>query len=299
MQLPTDFLRNIRNSFGAAGEQWLADLPGLLDEAANKWGLVIGEPLLLSYNYVTAAKRRDHTDVVLKIGVPNPEFRSELCALRHFNADGCVRLLEADDDRFMFLMERLKPGEMLVDVEDDEKRTGIACDVMTRLWRPAPEALPFIRLADWFAELKKLRPRYAGGTGPFPKNLVERAEVLIPELFVESSPALLIHGDFHHYNVLSSERGWLVIDPKGVVGAPEYECGPLLINPVRYLAYLPQAVKITRRRIAILSERLGFPRERIRDWAFCHAMLSTWWDLAEDDSGGEYSLACAEMLARV
>jgi streptomycin 6-kinase len=307
VQLPADFLRNIRNSFGNAGEQWLADLPWLLDEASRKWDLVIGEPLLLSYNYVTAAKRHADTDVVLKLGVPDHEFSSELSALRHFNADGCVRLLEADDDRFMFLLERLKPGMMLADIEDDEKRTHIACDVMTRLWRPAPmdespgffeKGLPFIKLVDWFAKLAKLRSRYAGGSGPFPQKFVERVESLLPELFAESTPAMLIHGDLHHFNILSSERGWLAIDPKGVIGPPEYECGPLLINPVPRLLDWPDALKITQRRIAILSERLGFPRERICEWGFCHAMLSAWWDLADDDTGGVYSLACAEMFAR-
>ncbi len=40
-----------------------------------------------------------------------------------------------------------------------------------------------------------------------------------------------MHGDFHHFNILSSERGWLVIDPKGVIGPAGYEVGPLLINP--------------------------------------------------------------------
>jgi streptomycin 6-kinase len=197
----------------------------------------------------------------------------------------------------MFVLERLRPGEMLVSVGDDEKRTAIACDVMTHLWRPAPQGLPLIRLSDWFAELSKLRPRYAGGTGPFPKKLVEQVEALLLELFATSCPPRLIHGDFHHFNILSSERGWLAIDPKGVIGPPEYECAPLLINPIPDLPYLPDAIRLTGRRIAILSERLGFPRERIRDWGLCHALLSAWWDLADDDTGGEYALTCAEMIA--
>jgi streptomycin 6-kinase len=297
MNLPSDFLHNIRNSFGAAGEQWLADLPSLLAEAAEKWNLTLGEPLLLSYNYVCAAKRADGTDVVLKIGVPNREFISELTALRHFDGDGAARLLEADDEKYMFVLERLKPGKMLVSLDDDEKRTEIACDVMSRLWRPAPQGLPLIQLSDWFKGLSKLRPRYAGGTGPFPKTLVERVESLLPELFSTSCSPCLIHGDFHHFNILSSERGWLVIDPKGVIGPPEYECGPLLTNPIPDWPYLPDAVRQTGRRIAILSKRLGFPRERIRDWSLCHCLLSAWWDLTDNDTGGEYSLACAEMIA--
>lgn len=298
MNFPADFLRNIRGAFGEQGNQWLLELPSLLAYAARKWELTLGAPMLLSYNYVTSAKRADGTDVVLKIGVPNREFISELSALRYFNGDGCARLLEADADKYMFLLERLDPGEMLASLQDDELRTHIACDVMTHLWRPVPDGLPLIKLSDWFAGLENLRPKYAGGTGPFPQKIVERVEALLPGLFIESNPPVLIHGDFHHFNVLSSRRGWLAIDPKGVIGPPEYDCGPLLVNPIPDFPYLPDAIQQTGRRIAILSERLGFTRERIRDWGLCHAILSAWWDVSDENPVPDYSLACAGVISK-
>jgi streptomycin 6-kinase len=298
MDLPPTFVRNIKVAFGEEGRNWLSRLPSLLDDAARRWGLTTIQPVgNLSYNYVAFA-RRGSEEVVLKIGVPNLEFISEMTALRIFNGDGAVRLLEADAQNYMLLLERLRPGKMLADlIEDDERCTHIACDVMTHLWRPAPEG-PLILLSEWFEGLRGLRVRYKGGTGPFPRKLVERAEWLIPGLFATSSPSALLHGDFHHFNILSSGRGWLVIDPKGVIGPPEYEAGPLLINPWGDFRQMPEAVRITERRIAILSERLGFPRERLRDWGLCHAILSAWWDLAGDDTGGEYSIGCAEIIAR-
>ena len=165
MHLTETFIRNIRNSFGAEGERWLADLPELLNKAARRWDLSLGEPFLLSYNYVCAVTRADGTQAVLKIGVPNRELKSEMTALRLFAGEGACRLLEADDENCAFLLERLQPGEMLVSLEDDEARTHIACQVMTRLWHPAPPELPFIPLSSWFAKLDKLRPGHGGGTG--------------------------------------------------------------------------------------------------------------------------------------
>ena len=42
----------------------------------------------------------------------------------------------------------------------------------------------------------------------------------------------LLHGDLQHYNVLfDTDRGWLAIDPKGVVGELEHEIGAVLRNP--------------------------------------------------------------------
>jgi streptomycin 6-kinase len=297
MNLPATFLHNIHTAFGEAGRAWLADLPSLLAEGARKWRLTLGEPLL-SYNYVTTARKSDSAEVVLKLGVPNRELHSELKALRLFDGDGVCRLLEADDDRYMFLLERLRPGKMLVTLADDDARMAIAADLMTRLWHIPSEPEGFIQLSEWFAELDHLRPRYGGGTGPFPAWLVERAEALLPELLADPRPAVLMHGDFHHFNILSSERGWLAIDPKGVIGPAGYEVGPLLTNPIPDLPYRPAARRQAGRRVAILSERLGWPQEIIRAWGICHCLLSAWWDLTPEDTGVEYAVACAELLAQ-
>jgi hypothetical protein len=39
-------------------------------------------------------------------------------------------------------------------------------------------------------------------------------------------------------------------------------------------------------------------RERLRDWGLCHAVISAWWDLKEDSTGGKYSIGCAEVIAK-
>jgi len=305
LNLPSSFTTTILNTYRDDGRRWLAELPALIDEASRRWGLTHITPVEnLSYNFVAYADQpapsgaQRSRGVVLKLGVPNPELTSEMAALRCFDGDGAVRLLEADPERGMCLLERLHPGEMLAALADDDQRTHLAADVMLRLWRPAPQGLPFIKLSDWFAGLDGLRPRFGGGTGSFPKRILEMAEALIPELFTTSSPPLLIHGDLHHFNILSSGRGWLAIDPKGVIGPPEYEVGPLLLNPWNEIKGA-DAIRITERRIAILSERLGFPRQRLRDWAVCHAVLSAWWNIEDNDEGSEYALACAEVYAQV
>lgn len=301
MKLTDTFVRNICHSFGAEGQRWLADLPDLLNQSARRWDLSLGEPFLLSYNYVCAATRADGTQAVLKIGVPNREILSEMTALRLFAGEGACRLLEADDENYTYLLERLYPGDMLVALPDDEARTHIACQVMTRLWRPAPPELPFIPLTSWFGELDKLRPAYGGGTGPFPRWLVERVEALLPDFLHPSNPQMLIHGDFHHFNILSaarSELGWLAIDPKGVVGLVGYEVGPLLINPWDDLLKIDDVLAITECRLAILSEHLRLPRAELRDWGLCHCLLSAWWDTDDTGQGGQYALDCAELLAR-
>ena len=266
----------------------------------------------LSYNFVASAKRGDD-NVVLKIGVPRDELTSEMAALRLFNGEGACRLMDYDEEWGFLLLERLQPGVMLSTLEDDEEATHIAAEAMLKIWQPlesdsllsqehslsgtrAPALHKFIRLSDWFDGLNQLRAMFNGGTGPLSEKLVDRVEQSAKDFFEENHKPILMHGDFHHFNILSSERGWLVIDPKGVIGPAAYEVGPLLINPWGDLVKRNNYQLITERRIDILHERLGFERERIREWGLAHAILSAWWGI-EDNTGWEYAMSFGEILS--
>ena len=316
MQLPDSFITTIQKAFKEDGENFLAVLPALVEDASQRWGLTDIRPVPnLSYNFVAFAKRGTE-DVILKIGVPNPELNSEMVALKLFDGDGACQLLACDEERGFLLLERLNPGTVLADIPDDDERTNIAIDVMQKIWRPldsgsslALRVLPaaeqqavrlqsFIQLSDWFDELKTVRPKFDGGTGPFPKKIFERVESVLPELFADEN-VKLIHGDFHHFNILLSERGWLAIDPKGVIGPAGYEIGPLMINPWGSISDGISFKAQTKRRMSILSERVGWEQETILNWATAHAVLSTWWDTQPDGTGGEYSLWCAEMFSEI
>lgn len=306
--LPADFINTIQNVFGEDGHDMLARLPELIAEASARWGLTDVQPVSnLSYNFVAVAKQGEG-NAVLKIGVPHKELISEMAALTLFDGNGVCQLLEFDEERDMFLLEWLVPGTMLSELEDDDERTHIAIDVMQKLWRTmessglplaqeqAPAFHKFIQLTDWFDGLKRIRPHFGGGTGPFPKEILERVEASLPELFDDE--VHLMHGDFHHYNILKSERGWLAIDPKGVIGPVGYEIGPLMLNP-RNNSMDGSRLKVrTERRVDIIHERLGWERERIIQWTLAHAVLSAWWDI-EDSMDWEPPLNCAVILSEI
>jgi streptomycin 6-kinase len=306
MDLPPEFISTITNTFGEDGEYLIANLPALINEASVRWGLTDIQPVpMLSYNFVAFANHpspltpsRNTTvgNVVLKIGVPRDELCSEIASLRLFDGEGACHLIDADETRGFLLLERLNPGVMLSSLEDDEEATQIAAEVMKKIWRPVEENPKFIHLSDWFDGLKGLREMFDGGTGPLNEKIVERVEKSVRELLLENHNPVLMHGDFHHFNILSSERGWLVIDPKGVIGPAGYEVGPLLINPWDDLLNGDDVQRKTKRRIDMLHEYLGFERERIHEWGVAHAILSSWWSI-EDNTGWEYAAAFAEMIA--
>ena len=215
----------------------------------------------------------------------------------------------------MLLLERLQPGHMLSTLEDDDRATRIAAQVMENLWK-CSEDIPehfvkgsrfkgidskeFIQLEDWFNGFMHLRQQFNGETGPLPESLVETAEALSKDLLSENKDETLLHGDFHHFNVLESARGWLAIDPKGVIGPRGYELGPFLINPMPDFLTQDKPLVQMQRRIDILSEILGMERERICACGLCHAALSAWWCIeGSDASGREYSLHCADIFRQL
>jgi len=351
MNLPPEFISNIQGVYGEEGYAFLKALPDLIAEASTRWGLTDVQPApTLSFNFVAFARRDEvispktinHQaigrgcfatapthDVVLKMGVPNNEMRSEMAALKLFNGEGACRLLDYDEERCWMLLERLNPGVMLATMEDDDEATRIAAEVMKRIWVPWDKvALPkrhrddvsgakslddnvrdpslslrmtdnskFILLTDWFlGGFERLRKTYNGETGPLNEKLVERVESSVKDFFAENHRPVLMHGDFHHFNILSSERGWLVIDPKGVIGPAGYEVGPFMINPwSSFSEGVDYRLKV-KRRIDILHEHLGFERERILEWSLAHAVLSAWWSI-EDHTEWRFAMQFAELLA--
>lgn len=282
---------------GDDGKVWLEQLPALLENLRRRWSLEIEQPLSdLSYNFVAQARRRDGTPVMLKAGVPDDELLSEIAALRHYDGRGCVMLLEADPDVGAMLLERLEPGTMLVDL-DDERATRIAAEVMQTLWRPLPRLHSFVTVEQWAQGLERLRATFDGGSGPFPPQLVEAAEQLFADLLASSSEPVLLHGDLHHYNILAAQRApWLVIDPKGVSGEPLYETGALLRNPMPQVGGWPDLRRTLTRRVDILAEQLEADRARIVAWGLAQAVLSSWWSYEDEGEKGEEALVVAEAL---
>lgn len=297
--LPAAFLQTVSNTFGPAGRQWLNDLPQIVAAAARRWKLTAVRPFPnLSYNFVARARRTDGVEMVLKLGVPNPELSSEIAALAFYDGRGAARLLDADAEQGMLLLQALDPGNTLLALclVDDERATRAAAEVMRRLSRPAPENHSLPTVADWARGFARLRDRFEGGTGPFPAGMVAQAEAIFAAYLAAPQTAVLLHGDLHHMNILAHGRSWLAIDPKGLVGESAYETGALLRNPLPRILGWSRPGQIIARRAAILAEILDLDRERVLGWAFAQAVLSIWWRIEDNDPQWAAGLPLAEKM---
>jgi streptomycin 6-kinase len=223
----------------------LGALERIAREVAAEWGVELGPRFELArYSFVAPVG----ADAILKVTPPeDDESDEEADALALWDGDGAVRLLRRDRERRALLLERARPGTDLADVAEADA-TAIAVAVAGRLWTggQSPGLSPFRSVHDHV-------PRWLANAG---------APALASDLYarLEKRADTLVHGDFHHHNILRAERGWVAIDPKPYLAEPEYDVASFLWNP------LPPRLRNVDARIAAFAPA-GLDEERIRAWA--------------------------------
>lgn len=272
------------------GAEWLDRLPRLVEECAERWSLRLGAAFDAHISLVLAAELTDGTSAVLKVNFPEPESEHEADALAHWDGDGAVRLLAHDPDRRALLVERCEPGTTLWELADEEEANRMGAAVLRRLWRPAPAASSFRRLADEAARwAEELPARWQELGEPFERELLEEAVAFLGEAGPAQGEEVVLHQDFHGGNVLRGERQpWLAIDPKPLVGEREFDVASLLRDRRGELVRDPDPRARVRRRLDQLADELELDRERMRGWGVAHALA---WD------ADEQMIACARWLA--
>ena len=293
--------------------RWLRDLPDVVATLTEQWDLSLGELFPLSWNYVVAAEREHGGACVLKVGPPVAEGGEstvrEAAALRRAGPAG-VRMLEEDPDAGALLLERAIPGTPVADMcaEDDDGATEILASAMLEFWKPAepaPGLPPLSSLEDTFEEFDR-GPHGSSARKDLVQTLAEidsglrdlraaslTARRVFRELVADHAPAMVLHGDLHHDNVLmDEERGWVVIDPKGFVGGAGYDTAAMLYNPLDFVDGISDPEPLLRRRLAITSGIVGIDRDVLAAWGFTKVVLSLLWDL---EDGGELQRGSGQM----
>jgi streptomycin 6-kinase len=228
---------------------------------------------------VIAYGRRGADHVVLKMvkRQDSDEWRSGEVAAA-FDGRAFVRVLEHTGGAL--LLERARPGRGLFELSEgarDDDATAILADVVAAM---EPNAAPpwCGTVADWGRGFQWYA---ATGDRQIPPDLVARAAAMHEALAATQRATRLLHGDLQHYNVLEDrDRGWLAIDPKGVVGEVECEIAALLRNPARSPVVFSDPRRIERR-VGILSSRLRLDAGRVMQWAFALGVLSAVWHVED------------------
>ncbi|MCV3240346.1 aminoglycoside phosphotransferase family protein [Mesorhizobium sp. ZC-5] len=212
---------------------------------------------------------------------------------------GSVRLLGLEGQRMLleYAGERMLAHDLAQ--HGDRQATEIAAEVMAELLSSSKRPLP--------PELQPLRERF---TSLFKKAKTDR-DAGQPSLYVEAAglaqhlldnphEVRALHGDLHHDNIMRGPRGWLAIDPKGILGDPGFDAANFFYNPLERddLCLDPERIADM---ATVFARTVGQNPRAILDHGVAWGCLSASWH-AEDgndkDENRELAVAAAIRAVR-
>lgn len=228
-------------AFQTAGRrEWLATLPGICRRLSAEWSVELGTAFDDCHVSLVVSAERGPTAAVLKVPMPAgidlgtlaaTARAGEAEALRLWAGHGAVRLLEHDAATGAMLTERCVPGSSLENILDGAETDRVATSLLEQLHQPPEAAEGFVRLADRATALAKdIVVRHEQCGAPFDQWLVDLSVDLLTDLAGSEPAPVILHGDFHHHNILAASRvPWLAIDPLPMVGDPAYDAVQYLL----------------------------------------------------------------------
>lgn len=284
--IPVETLEGFLWGGRESGIRWLNQLPELIDSVCRQHKIVDLRPSPeLRMNLVLFGESATHGPIVLKMAQPHREVSNEIAATRVMNTTGrYARLIDADESAAWIILERVYPGEMLQTLAQtgeisDEEATRITATLMKETVRPVPagNSHAFPDIEKW---LHSLWEHHRTNKGIIPNEQLELAIRQARDMIANPGEPVLLHGDFHHGNILTSPNGWIMIDPKGIVGHRAFEVGPFFYNPIG-VDKRDDLERVYTRRLDIFEEILGIDRVTLWRNALVGLVLSDCWSLED------------------
>jgi streptomycin 6-kinase len=279
----TELPRNLVEAAEREGRTaWLGTVPTTVVRLASAWSLSVEAPFQPGGQTAWVAPVRDRAagaERVLKVAWAHAEAAHEAQGLRVWAGRGAVRLhaAEESDDTIALLLERCRPGIPLAARPEPEQDQVIG-ELLPRLWLDPPPGHRFPSLAAmcerWAEEFEA---QLAAAPGLLDPGLAREGIALFRALPATADRRVLLATDAHAGNVLMSERGWLLIDPKPHVGDPTYDVLQHLLNCEERLRADPADL------VARMAEPLELDPQRLRGWLFarCVQEAPNWPPLAD------------------
>lgn len=256
-------------------------LPPALAQQLGDWALAPDGSLITTHSSWVLPVRHGSQPAMLKVArIPDEQAGYRLMAW--WDGQGAAKVLAASEGAL--LMERALGQRSLAQMArsgQDDEACHILCRTAAQLHAPRSGPLPGLNpLERWFQPLFDLAPSH-----PALAPAAEQARALL----ADQRDVRPLHGDLHHDNVLDfGERGWLAIDPHGLLGERAFDfanifTNPDLDDPTQPVATLPGRFEA---RLGIVVEETGVEASRILQWIVAWTGLSAAWFIGDDDQGG-------------
>jgi streptomycin 6-kinase len=164
------------------------------------------------------------------------------------------RIFASEPETGAILMERVIPGTKLSESDLSEaERITVFADIVRQMKSANLTSLQSTEVYGK-AGLMPLES-YVTGHSPLRSRLLETAKARV-----------FLHGDLHHENILLGQRGWIPIDPKGLIGDPSFEASAWLRNPLNLTPCGPDLAGLLDERLRFLGAEFGWDCDRMLAW---------------------------------
>jgi streptomycin 6-kinase len=259
--------------------------PAFPDDLLERWGVRTAEPVAdTRSSHVYRVRIADGSSAIAKLlkpsglhELPGMDFlawRAGLGAAKLLDRHDTACLLE-DAGRLTLRQYRHSQGEAAAN--------AVIADLVKNLHAPSPEKSP-AGLIPLERHFKSLFEGAAKTEASELSSVLRRCAKIAEALLQAQTNVRPLHGDLHHDNIVGDNgRGWLAIDPQGLLGDPAYDVANIFGNPDGAFAEIIEPARIMTL-ARLFSEILGCSEEKILLYAVAHAGLSVCWSMENGDT---------------
>ena len=258
----------------------------------DEWNIGSFEPLADTHSsLVWKVERIDRPDEVFVIKQLKPAGLEEMRGAHYLlwqDGHGAARLYDLKGTSMLLeyagsyhLDQHLKSGH-------DADCLVIFGQVLAALHTPSPAPAP--------SDLQPLDRHFSGLFAVADQTpIYADATALAKQLLATPHQPIPLHGDIHHENILRGPRGWLAIDPHGLIGDAAFDAANIFYNPLDrddLCLDLDRAKRMAEHFAPIIDRAPSY----ILDYAYAYGCLSAAWhreDGNDADEARELKIATA------
>jgi streptomycin 6-kinase len=277
-------IENIINHFGKDFyEKVLRDI----EVYADKWTLTSFQ-FIPSYsaNLVFICYSENFGNVVLKIGNPFGEIFTEFNTLCQYNGRRFCRVFDADIENGIILEECVQPGNPLRHESSLDKRLSVFCSLYNGLHITPAKADIYPTYTEWVGKITEYMSKRQDCKELY--MYMKKAKDICLAVSTLYSQKMLLHGDFHHDNILLGNDGeYIIIDPKGVIGDPVFDVPRFILNEFGDVINTELYKKINDI-ICILENNLNIPNDILKQCLYVETAMGICWSVESGSTPEEY-----------
>ena len=288
----TVFFDKVEKNMASLTAKWQIDELHLIDS--------------FSASLVFKGMSKAYGPIVMKFGIHQNDFNSEVEALTFFGDKAACRLHDVDYENRVLLEEALDPGTTLFFEQNIEERLSAFCGLYKKLHSSSGKYTEYVQslsqpyrhssYTDWILNVTDYIDKQPSWEEV--ATHMKRAKAWYLEISEAYQDQSMLHGDFHYYNILKTHKGYKTIDPKGVIGHPIFDIPRYVLNEFWDEKDVDKVDGVVEKVLATLSEALGYPKDLLSKLMYIEGAMAMCW-CVEDGMHIHDKEAVLESLDRI